>query len=247
MTSPFFFRVWPYVALAILTAGFVVRYTSLLLRRRGARSPSLYPTRGTSSRFEVWAWALLFLLHAAAIVAPSAIIGWNASPVRLYALEGASFLVGLAVLVSTVFASWRHFLRRTSLSNDVFDSAFLGLALTGIVSGLALAVFHRWASTWGAAILTPYLVSLAHGVSRGDYVEQMPFLVQLHVFAAFAAIAVAPFTSFSLLAIDRIERATARPLGFLVRPAAGARPLSESTASLEDLAAAEGEGPMEQG
>ncbi len=248
MNTPFLFRVWPYVALATLAAGFVVRYGFLILQRRGVPERNSKRPPEAIPRFEVWAWSLLFLVHAAEIVSPSAIIAWNASPVRLYLLEGASFVVGLAVLASWILVAWRHFTRRTSLANGVFDSAFLGLVLAGIGSGLALAVLHRWASTWGAAILTPYLVSLVRGASRAEYVEQMPFLVRLHVFTAFAAVAVAPFTSFLPFVIRGCERAAARSFAVVARPIAWARRFPQKTAALEaEVAAAEVETSIEQG
>lgn len=247
MNTAFLFRVWPYVALATLVAGFVFRCVWWLFQRPAVSEASSKRPREAAPRFEMWAWTLLVLLHAAPIVAPSAIIASNASPIRLYVLEGASFFVGLAVLASWVLTSWRHFARPWSLADGVFDSAFLGLVLMGIGSGIALAVFHRWASTWGAAILTPYLISLVRGAPRAAYVEQMPLLVRVHVFAAFAAVAVAPFTSFLPSVLRRFERA-ARSAAIVVRPVAWARGLPRKTAALEaDVAAADAETPIEQG
>jgi nitrate reductase gamma subunit len=239
VNTPFIFRVLPYVALATLAAGVVLRYAVLVWQRRGAADSVATRPAGGGSRFERGAWMLVALTHGLAIVAPLAIIGWNAVPLRLYVLEGVSFAFGLAALVAWVLAARRHFLRRTSLASDVFDSAFLALVFVGVASGLVLAVVHRWASTWGAAILTPYLISLSRGATHADYVEQMPFLVQLHVFTAFAGVAVAPFTSFVPLALLGVERAAAWPFLLVSRPViAWVRRLPQKTAALEAETAA---------
>ena len=84
----------------------------------------------------------------------------------------------------------------------------------GIGSGLLMALGYRWGSSWGAVTLTPYLASLFGGEPAEGLASQMPFLVQLHVFSAFALVAVLPFTRlapFLIVALDRALALAARP------------------------------------
>jgi hypothetical protein len=60
-----------------------------------------------------------------------------------------------------------------------------------VASGIAVAVLYRWASSWWCDA-DPYLLSLFRLEPRVALVASMPFAVRLHVFCAFAVVAVAP-------------------------------------------------------
>jgi nitrate reductase gamma subunit len=92
---------------------------------------------------------------------------------------------------------------------DFFDTVFLAIVFTILVSGVLIAVFYRWGSSWGAMTLGPYVASLVSGQPAVQLATQMPALVQLHVLATFAAIAVVPLTRLStfLVACARFDRA----------------------------------------
>jgi len=92
------------------------------------------------------------------------------------------------------------------------------------VSGLAIAVVYRWASTWSAATLTPYVLSIPAGAPRKEYVEALPFLVQLHVFTAPAALAAAPFTTTAGVLASRVVDLWRRAARAARRPARSETP-----------------------
>jgi hypothetical protein len=85
--------------------------------------------------------------------------------------------------------------------SDIADLAFLAVLLVVVLTGLAEAELYRWGSSWAAAILSPYLGSLLQGQASTDLVEQMPLLVQLHVFSSFALCAILPFCRVALFPI----------------------------------------------
>jgi nitrate reductase gamma subunit len=118
---------------------------------------------------------------------------------------------------------WRHLTgargqARGSLAADLGDSIFLAVLLIGLGTGLFTAALYRWASSWGAVTLTPYVTSLLRGDPMSALAAQMPFLVQLHVFSAFALLAALPFTRVAVFFIAAIEGAA----GLLGRPIAAA-------------------------
>jgi hypothetical protein len=83
------------------------------------------------------------------------------------------------------------------------------------VSGLAIAVLYRWGTSWSIGTLTPYITSLLRGEPANGLVEQMPFLIRLHVFALFAVLAVVPFTSAAMIVVaagDRVVLLAGRPI-----------------------------------
>jgi nitrate reductase gamma subunit len=217
----FLFRVWPYLALALAAAGFAVR-----LLVTSDRLPVVRRVLPRAQRIYLggWAWragwALLAAVHVVVLAFPRAILALTATPARLVALEAIGFAIGLGVLAACLRTAWLHLgrpgRRGWSLVSDVADSAFVALLLVGVASGLLAAVVHRWASAWGAVTVAPYAASLLHGQPAAALVEHLPLLVRLHLFAAFAALAVFPATrlaAYPLLlahrAMDGAERAAA--------------------------------------
>jgi nitrate reductase gamma subunit len=223
----FLFRVWPYLALILAAAGFVVR---LLLTSDRLPAVKRVLPRARAVFLGGWAWrafwALLVAAHLAILLAPRAVLAATRTPGRLIALEVIGFAVGLAVVAACLRAAWLH-LRRPmrggwSLVSDVADSVFVSLLLVGAASGLLAAGIHRWGSAWGAATLAPYAASLVHGQPAPAFVAHLPLLVRLHLFAAFAALAVFPASRLAAFPILLAHRAADAAESAL---AAGARPL----------------------
>jgi nitrate reductase gamma subunit len=200
----------PYVALGLAIAGVLLRY--LVARRRpetiAAKSREALELLAGG---KLWQGSLLLLLalHLTGLAFPRVILSWNSGRAGLYSLEAFAFLLGLAALAGGVITTGRNLSRSgTSVVLEISDTAFLALLLTGIVSGLLMAVTHRWVSTWGAMILTPYVVSLMHGSPESALMTEMPFLVRLHVFSSFAALAILPATRLASVPVPAIDRVT---------------------------------------
>lgn len=214
------FLVFPYVALAILILGLGIRHA--LARRqpeaiRPAAEGAWHEFRGTAA----WRIGLVvtLLLHLVCLAVPGAIRSWNGAPLRLYLLEGTGFVFGVVALIGLVQLLVRHVGRSIAAhQNRVFevgDYALLSVLCVAAVSGLAMAVTYRWGSAWAVGTLTPYLWSLGKGEPAIQLVEQMPFLIRLHVFSWFAILAVVPFTSAAMVLVnagDRIVLAVGRPI-----------------------------------
>ncbi len=108
----FLYRVWPYLALTLAAAGFVVR---MLLT--SDRLPAVRRALPRAQRLWVggwpWrlGWALLVAAHLAGLLFPRAILAWTRTPGRLLALEALGFAVGLAALAACIRAAWQHMRR----------------------------------------------------------------------------------------------------------------------------------------
>jgi nitrate reductase gamma subunit len=214
------FLVFPYVALLVLLVGIAIRYAMVLRQPMGARS-------AVSSAWELFTgrrtWriglAITALLHLVGLVLPRAILAWNGAPLRLYLLEGSGFLFGVLALAGWVQIMGNHVAgtapKARATASEISDTVLLSLFCVAIVSGLATALLYRWGSSWSASTLSPYLQSLARGAPATRLVEDMPFLVRLHVLSWFAVIALVPFTSAALIfvsALDRVVVLIARPV-----------------------------------
>jgi nitrate reductase gamma subunit len=238
--SSFLFRVWPYLALTLAAAGFAVRLL-LTSDRVPALKATLARARRVGLTFGGWpwlaGWVALAAAHAAGLLFPRAILAWTRTPWHLYLLEAAGFTAGLAVLAACLRGAWAH-LRQPgrdgwSLVADFADSVFLSFLFIAVASGLLAAGVHRWGSAWAAVTLAPYASSLVHGRPEPAFVAHLPLLVRLHVFAAFAVVAVLPASRLAvplivlahraLAAARRGLAAAARPVGAWLRREAAAR------------------------
>lgn len=217
MKADLLFSTWPYIALSLLVVGVIVRY--LLERTRmAAVREEMSEAWNLFSGAGVWR-ASVFLLalgHAASLLFPQTILAWNGRPVRLYLLEGIAFAAGIAALTGCAALVWRHLARTNrSVITELSDTVFIALVLLGILSGLLMAVLHRWGSSWGALVLTPYIASLLKLRPTAGLATQTPFLVRLHVFSVFAMLAVLPLTrlaAFFVFALHSTLTYLGRPI-----------------------------------
>ena len=235
MKARFLFEVLPYVATAVLVTGTVVRFA--ISGRRAAGSDELRArARGVFGGGRSWRLAIGLLLaaHLLGLLVPAKVVLWSQVPLRLYLLEGAGLLMGVVVLVGWSSALGRHLSQSEgSRAAAIADASFLAMTMVGVLSGLLTALFYRWGSRWSAVTLTPYLASLLAGSPSAGYVTQMPFLVQLHLVSAFAALAILPFTGVAAVLIAATDCA----LGWVARPLAVGGRWVEAWLRRHDLAA----------
>lgn len=207
MTSDLLFAIFPYVAVGILVVGIALRY---LLYRKQPEALAAERAQAHSIFIKGRLWQASFLLlmggHLLGIIAPRAILSWNTGRGRLYLLEGVAFVLGIGALVGWLALMWRSLKRHGgSVLAELSDTVLLALLFVGIVSGLLLAVLYRWGSSWGAMILTPYFISFLRGKPAAHFMLQMPFLVRLHVFSLFAAVAVLPATRLGTVVVSALQ------------------------------------------
>ena len=192
------FAGFPYVALLIFLIGTIRRYS-----KRGFTVSSL------SSQFlegkqlfwgsQPFHWGLMFLFggHLIAFMFPRAVMAWNGMPIRLLILEISSFVFGLSALAGIVMLIYRRFASGKLIAvGSPADMLVYVTLLTQILSGLGVAFFVRWGSSWFAGVLTPYLRSLFALNPDITAVSAMPWLVKIHIISAFFIIAIIPYTRF---------------------------------------------------
>src|SRR5215813_11387346 len=197
------FVFWPYFSGAVFVTGALLRYAMTSPRSETFKA-ELFEGWSIFRGSRLWRLSLVIVLaaHVVAFLAPRAVVRWNSVAARLYLLEGFLFFAGCIALLGGALVVW-NYLGRSNLTlvSSIFDTVFLAFLMVSLASGLLLAVFYRWGSSWGAVILDPYLSSLLRGEPVVDLVAQMPFLAQLHVLSSFAAVAVLPLTRAAILLV----------------------------------------------
>jgi nitrate reductase gamma subunit len=186
----------PYAALAALLIGVAYRYSSLGFKVTSLSSQFLEGRQlfWGSQPFH-WGILVVFLGHLAAFAIPGTVLAWNGSPLRLLILELTLF----AFALSALFGLLALLLRRASnarlrVVTTRMDLVVYLLLAVQIVTGLGVAYFYNWGSSWFAAVLTPYLRSIFVLDPTVQGVAGLPFLVQLHIATAFVIFGMIPYT-----------------------------------------------------
>ena len=153
------FSAFPYVALAVLGGGILVRYI-LTYRRIAAVSAEASHAWAVFGGGKVWrtSFVLLALAHLAGMAFPKAILLWNGASVRLLVLEATGFLAGLMAVIGCAGVMRRHLQRSgASVVSELGDCLLVALMFVGLLSGLLTAAFYRWGSSWSAVTIAPFI------------------------------------------------------------------------------------------
>ncbi len=192
----FLFGALPYVSLAVFLVVTIQRY------RQETFSYSSLSSQFLENRQHFWGlvpfhYGLLVVLagHVVAFLMPRTLLAWNGNPMRLYVLEVSALICGILVIVGLVMALIRR-LGNTRVRGvtTVSDWILFGMLLLQVVSGVLMAIFVGWGSSWFAATISPYLWSLAKFQPELNFVTGLPWLVKLHIVSAYLLIAFFPFT-----------------------------------------------------
>jgi nitrate reductase gamma subunit len=222
MSDQLLFVVTPYIAAAL----FVLVCTGRCMFWRQSDRSTAGPSSGDGRSLVVAATRSAFAViagqHLVAFAAPHDVLLWNQQLRRLLVLEAAGMGAGSVALAGFLALRLRQ-LRTPRASVDSPADVVAGtLVFMSTMSGVAVALTYRWASSWSAVTVVPYLHSLVQLQPSTTVVARLPFLVRLHVFGAFVLLAIAPLSRigrYAPLAIDRVLQWILAPSSSLARRA----------------------------
>ena len=193
---------------APLAARIVCLIASAIVCRRRANHPAgrVRSTVTVARCLLLIAFAAIAVEHLLLLVAPQAVLRWNADVRRLIVLETVGAVAGCACAAAALVALARQLRSETSDSTSIARTLNLSVASVVMVSGVTIAAVYRWASSWSVVTLTPYVLSLSSAQPRTDLVASTPFLVRLHVLGAFASLALLPFADTFAAVAARVGR-----------------------------------------
>ena len=203
------FGALPYAVLVIFIVGSIFRYKNIGFKV-SSLSTQFLEGRQLFFGSQPFHWGLLVLFfgHLIAFMVPKAVILWNGHPVRLLILEVTSLAFAIAALVGLILLIKRRFSnKRVMVVTNNMDTLVYVILLVQIVSGISIAVFARWGSTWFASSLTPYLRSIFTFDPQVGVASAMPWYAQIHIISAFFIIAIIPFTRFMHFLVAPIDYA----------------------------------------
>jgi nitrate reductase gamma subunit len=133
--------------------------------------------------------------HLIAFMIPRSLLAWNSVPWRLYVLEISALAFGILTLIGLVGVIVRRVTNsKIRMVTTITDKILFLMLLIQTVSGVSIALFYPWGSSWFATNMSPYLWSILKLQPDVSYVAAMPHLVKLHVVLAFLTIDFFPFT-----------------------------------------------------
>lgn len=208
----FLYGILPYIVMTSAVLGTLQRY---LFNRFSFSSLSsqFLESRKLFLGTILWHFGILVVLlgHLVAFLIPQTILAFNSAPLRLYILEGTALIFAFSAFIGLILLIERRLTQdRVRVVTSVMDYVILSLLLIQVATGIYIAIFHRWGSSWYVLTAVPYLRSLWTFQPQTQYVVDLPRAVQLHMITAFLIIGIFPFT--------RLVHMLAVPFGYLTRP-----------------------------
>jgi nitrate reductase gamma subunit len=190
------FVVLPYVAFFTFFLVTVQRY------RQRTFSYSSLSSQFLENKRHFWSlvpfhYGILVVLtgHIVAFLFPRELLLFNSRPIRLYILEVSALIFGLMTLIGLVASIARRASEsKIRMVTGVSDWILFALLLLQVASGIYVALFHPWGSSWFAAAVSPYLWSLLKMNPDFLSIAAMPMSVKFHIVNAYLLIGFFPFT-----------------------------------------------------
>ena len=206
------YAAFPYAAIVIALAVTVYRFAS------NRYSVSSLSSQFLEGRRLFWGsapfhYGILIVLagHLIAFLFPRSLLWFNGVPVRLYILEATGLTFGLLAVFGLLALIFRRAATpRVRAVTSPMDVVLLVMLLFQLASGVYIAVFHRWGSSWFAQTATPYLWSIFKLAPEPQLVSALPLAARLHILSAWSLLAVVPFT--------RLVHFLVVPITYLWRP-----------------------------
>jgi nitrate reductase gamma subunit len=208
------FGAFPYVSVSLLLVVSIWRY------RANSYGISSLSSQFLESRKLFWGSVpfhlgivFLFFGHLLGFLFPRQMILWNGSPIRLLIIETTSLVAALLFLVALGSLMVRRLSsRRLRPVTTPLDWVIYFLLLFQVVTGVWIALFHRWGSAWYVTVAVPYLRSLftfAPNVALIAGVKS--WWIKAHILGAFTLIGVFPFSRLMHVLVAPIPYVWRRP------------------------------------
>jgi nitrate reductase gamma subunit len=142
-----------------------------------------------------WGIVLILTGHLFVLFLPSTVDWWNGVPVRLYAIEITGVALGLWALFGLGMLTYRRLTTaKVKVVTKPMDYVVLALLFVQIISGLWVAIGLRFGAAWATGVVVPYIWSLVILQPEPGLISPFPVVLQIHVVAFWAFLAIFPFT-----------------------------------------------------
>lgn len=211
--NEFLFGGMPYVLVITAIVGSIWRYTTNKYTWSSQSSQFLENKTLFFGSFP-WHYGIIVVLlgHIIGLIVPSAILGWNSAPIRLYILELTALSFGFLALFGLLALIYRRLTNtRVKALTSSWDVLVLIVLLIQVLTGLGNAILYRWGSNWYAGAAVPWMWSIFKLDPNVQYVANLPLITKAHIFNAMIFIGLIPFSRLAHFVVIN-------PYKYLVRP-----------------------------
>ena len=201
------FAALPYVALVVFFVKGFERY------RENAFTYSSLSTQLLENQHHFWAlvpfhYGMLTVLtgHLVAFCIPSSVLWWNRVPARLYILEVTALVFGLLTLLGLLgIVTRRQTNAKVRRVTTRADWLVYTLLLVQVITGVAVAIWRPWGSSWFAAAATPYLRLILWLNPQVGFATAMPLLVKIHLVNMWLLLLIFPYTRLAHILVIPLQ------------------------------------------
>lgn len=196
MTDQFLLIGLPYAAIIIFFIGSIIRI------RYFGYSVTSHSSQFLESNKLFWGSRLfhsgiivLLVGHMVGFLIPESIVLLTNTPLWLIMTEVTAFAFGIMTFIGIVLLIVRRIqVKRLHPITSKMDLVVYLVIFIQVLTGILVAYFYRWGTSWYASSLVPYLRSLCILSPDISVISTMPFLIKLHAISAFVFIGLIPFT-----------------------------------------------------
>ncbi|MCA8939894.1 MAG: respiratory nitrate reductase subunit gamma, partial [Planctomycetes bacterium] len=153
---------FPYAVIVLFVAMTLKRYIT------DKYSFSSFSSQFLENRHHFWGsvpWHIgilaLVVGHGVAFLIPKGVLLWNAIPIRLWILELSGLIFAIVALTGLFNLIFRRITdAKVRVVTSKMDWVILSLLLVQVLTGIYVALFDRWGSSWFASVISHYLQSL---------------------------------------------------------------------------------------
>lgn len=196
MIDLFLFVGLPYAAIFLFFAGSILRY------RYYGYSVTSHSSQFLESEKLFWGSRLfhagivvLLIGHIIGFLIPKSIIFLTSTPLWLLVIEITAFAFGIITFIGIVLLIIRRIqVKRLHKVTSSIDLVVYFILFAQVLTGILVAYFYRYGTSWYASSLVPYLYSLFTFSPDISIIAAMPWLIKTHTLLAFVFIGIIPFT-----------------------------------------------------
>jgi nitrate reductase gamma subunit len=138
---------------------------------------------------------VLLIGHIIGFLIPKSIIFLTSTPLWLLVIEITAFAFGIITFIGIVLLIIRRIqVKRLHKVTSSIDLVVYFILFAQVLTGILVAYFYRYGTSWYASSLVPYLYSLFTFSPDISIIAAMPWLIKTHTLLAFVFIGIIPFT-----------------------------------------------------
>lgn len=138
---------------------------------------------------------VLLIGHIIGFLIPKTILIFATTPLWVMVIEVTAFAFGILTFTGIILLIIRRIqIKRLHSVTSTMDLVVYFVIFSQVLTGLLVAYFFRWGTSWYASSIVPYLRSLLILMPDTSVISTMPWLIKIHTISAFVFIGLIPFT-----------------------------------------------------